>query len=308
MVGYKTHTFKALGSTITVQAEIADGKASKAFKEVEQVFEHINGLASRFKKDSQLTLLNENIGYTIEIHDDLLDLIRDAYHAYKITDGNFDPRIFTTLNNLGYVNTFVDNRWDNVKTLPHVVKEEWKPSLHDNKVNIGIHPLDLGGVGKSFTAVKASHVLDNYTENYFINAGGDIIFSGVASDGSEWTVGVDNPYVKVSTSPLAILALKDESVATSSISKHSWEDASGNKYHHIINPRTGLPVDEGVTAVTVIHEDLITAEIWSKSLFFETEEGINEITNNLQLPVLWFTDDNKMHYNEYMKPYIKWSI
>ena len=308
MVAYQSHTFKALGSTITVQADLTKKEAVGVFKKVEQMFEHMNMLASRFRKDSQLTLLNENLGYTVDVHPDLLELIRDAYYAYQVTGGNFDPRVFTALNDLGYINTFLDNKWDKVKTTPFLIKQEWKPDLHGTKINIGGHPIDLGGVGKSFTAVKASHIVAEYTNNFFINAGGDIVFSGVAPDGSEWTVGVDNPWDSESGSPLAILALKDATVATSSIAKHSWRDTEGKPYHHIINPKTGLPTNTGVVAVTVVHNDLVTAEIWSKSLFFETQEGIDEITTNLKLPALWFTDDHKMHYNDFMKPYITWSI
>lgn len=305
MVDYQTHTFKALGSNITIQTDIPKNIAKKAFKEIENYFEHINTIASRFKPESELNLLNNHIGYTVEVHPELVEIIQDAYYAYQITDGNFDPRILTSLNNLGYTQTFKNNKWENINTTPHTITERWTPNLTTSKINIGSHPIDLGGIGKSYTAVKASKILEGYTNNYFLNAGGDIIFSGVAPDGQPWTVGVENPYIKTEH-PLAILKIQDQTVATSSTAKNNWKDTTGKTYHHLINPKTGLPVATNIIAITIIHDDLITAEIWSKSLFLETEQGMTEITDNLNLPALWFTKDNKMHYNKHMKPYITW--
>lgn len=305
MVEYISHSFKALGSTISIQTDIPKNIAKKVFTEIENYFEHINQIASRFKPDSELTILNNNIGYTIEVEPELVEIIKNAYYAYQVTDGNFDPRIFTSITNLGYIETFKNNKWDNIKPTPHIITEKWSPTFSNNKINIGSHPIDLGGIGKSYTATEASHILDGYTENYFLNAGGDIIFSGVAPDGNPWTVGVENPYIKTNI-PTIILKIDNQSVATSSLSKNNWQDKNGNRYHHIINPKTGLPVETDIISTTIIHHDLIAAEIWSKSLFFETEEIIKEITDNLKMPVLWFTKDKKMHYNKYIKPYIAW--
>lgn len=307
MVEFLSHSFKAMGSTINVQAELEESTAEEVFRQVEECFRSVESIASRFRDDSELTYLNENLGYTVEVSQDLSELLKEAYYAYKITDGNFDPRIIKSLQSLGYIDTFLDNQWGKVKVKPIIIREEWKPLLDDGRVFIGGNPVDLGGVGKSYTACKASVIVSQYSENFFVNAGGDIVFAGNAPDGTEWTVGVDNPYMRESDSPLAILAVSGSCVATSSIAKHSW-DADGKKLHHIINPKTGLPADSGVVAVTVVHGDVVTAEIWSKCLFFETNEEIEHLTGNLQLPVLWFTEDNKMHYNEYMKPYIRWTI
>lgn len=305
MVDYTTHSFKALGSTITIQADIPKNIAKKTFTEIEQYFEHINQTASRFLPHSQLTLLNNNLNHTIETNPELAEIIKDAYYAYQITGGNFDPRIITTLNNLGYINTFNSNNWETINTTPHIITQPWTPQIFQNKINIGPHPIDLGGIGKSYTATKASHILQQHTNNYFLNAGGDIILSGTAPDKKPWTVGIENPYTQTQT-PTAIIQIHNQTVATSSTAKNKWKDTNGKTHHHLINPKTGLPIDTNITAITVIHDDLTTAEIWSKSLFLETQQGITEITNTLKMPTLWFTKDKKMHYNQHMKPYITW--
>lgn len=308
MVKYLKHSFKAMGSTISIEAEVNPEEANTIFQEIENCFKHIEKIATRFDENSDLNILNNNLNHTVEVDKTLIDIIKNAYHAYSITDGKFDPRILSTLNNIGYIDTFTDNKWKKVKVTPIVIRERWAPTFHDDKIYIGSHPIDLGGIGKSYTVWLTSQILYKYSKNFYINAGGDITFVGLAPDASEWTVGVDNPYMEESIEPLAVLAVRDVSVATSSIAKRSWVMADGKRMHHIINPKTGMPANEGIQAITVVSEDVIQAEIWSKSLFFETPENINEITQNLNLPALWFTTDNKMHYNDLMKPYIKWSI
>lgn len=308
MVKYLKYSFQAMGSKIQIEAQIEETQSKKIFTEIENCFKNVEKIASRFDENSDLTLLNNNLENTVEVEEILIDIIKNAYHAYSITDGNFDPRILSTLNNIGYIDTFTNNKWEKVKVTPLVIRERWAPTFHDNKIHIGSHPIDLGGIGKSYTVWLTSEILHKYSENFYINAGGDITFVGIASDGSEWTVGVDNPYMEESIEPLAVLAVRDVSVATSSIAKRSWVMADGKRMHHIINPKTGMPANEGIQAITIISEDVIQAEIWSKSLFFETPENINEITQNLKLPAIWFTTDNKMHYNELMKKHLIWSV
>lgn len=308
MVTYQKNSFHAMGSTINVEAELDEKHSKEIFTMVEECFRNVETIASRFDNNSELTFLNDNLQYTVEVDEILVDLIKNAYHAYSITDGNFDPRILTALSNIGYADTFENNKWGRTKTTPLIIRERWMPTFHENKIHIGSHPIDLGGIGKSYTVWLASNILEKYTRNFYINAGGDITFSGVTQDDKEWTVGVDNPFMEVSDKPLAILTMKDISVATSSIAKRSWILEDGRRMHHIINPKTGLPSNDGIQAVTILNQDIITAEVWSKSLFFETPEDINEITQNLGLPAIWFTSDHKMHFNELVKPYIIWSI
>lgn len=308
MVTYQTYSFKAMGTTISIEAELNEVDAKVIFPEIEKTFLQVQSIASRFEDTSDLMFLNNNLRYTVEVDEILVDIIKNAYHAYSVTDGNFDPRIFATLNSIGYIDTFENNKWDIVKTTPLVIREKWSPTFSDNKIHIGEHPIDLGGIGKSYTVWLTSNMLEQYTNNFYINAGGDIYFSGLNKDQKKWTVGVDNPYVENSTEPLAVLEIEDAGIATSSLAKRAWVTQDGRRMHHIINPKTGMPSEGDIQAITIISHDVITAEIWSKSLFFESPEQINEITETLNIPALWFTNDNKMHYNELMKQHIIWTI
>ena len=70
----------------------------------------------------------------------------------------------------------------------------------------------------------------------------------------------------VATDPLAVVALRDGAIATSSIRRQRWTTDGGER-HHLVDPRTGEPADGGLLAVTVAAADPAWAEVWSKALF-----------------------------------------
>lgn len=297
-----------MGSTVTIQAEIEENESENIFNQIVTCFKELEKTASRFNPESELSYLNSNLSYTVEVSETLKDLLKEAYHAYQLTGGAFDPRILTTLSNVGYSENFNDNQFNTKESKPFIIKETWNPSLDSGKVFVGEHPIDLGGIAKSYTVWKASLIMQKYSDNFFINAGGDITFQGLDPNGNKWTVGVENPFNISDTTPLAVLELKNKAIATSSIAKRTWTDKNNQTMHHIINPSTGLPADNGTVSITIIHSDIVTAETWSKSLFLEPADQIAEFTESLQLPALWFTTDKQMHYNSFMKKHVTWTI
>lgn len=307
MVAYQDYSFKAMGSNISIQADLKLEHALKVFTEVEEIFKKYEFIASRFLEDNPLHHLNNRLNGWVEAPEELIEMIKEAYESYLMTEGRFDPRILKALSHAGYVHTFNNNTWKETKTKPYLITEEWKPLFEDDKVFIGNMPIDLGGIGKSFTALRASKIVAKYSKNFFVNAGGDVVFAGLSPEGTEWRISVENPYDVTAYTP-AVLKVTDACVATSSIAKRSWVTEDNRRMHHIINPRTGMPSDSKVVAVTVIHPDAVLAEIWSKTLFLEEEDNIAAFTESIGVPVLWFTDDNKMMYNELMKPYVIWTI
>ena len=305
MVDYPATSFNAMGSEITVQTDLPAEIASKLYDQIKQTFKDIENLASRFNPESALSKMNANLPHSQTIPEPLLNIIKEAYYAYQTTDGNFDPRILQTLNNLGYEKTFEKNQHATT-TVPTIIAETWKPILENPAVTLGAYPIDLGGIGKSYTAWLASNHIEALTNNYCLNAGGDMLLSGVNPDGEDWKIGVENPY-KQTEEPIAVIQITDTAIATSSIAKRNWTNDDGSKAHHLINPKTGLPVNTGIVAITTMHPDVVTAEIWSKSLFMHTDEEILEITENLQMPVLWFREDETIYMNHLMRGALIWT-
>jgi thiamine biosynthesis lipoprotein len=109
-----------------------------------------------------------------------------------------------------------------------------------------------------------------------VNAGGDIYCLGKKFN-KPWKVGIQNPRDK--NKLLADLELKDSAVTTSG-DYQQFMESEGKRYSHIINPKTGYPVDNGVISVTVLAKDTLTADIVATSIFLlGKEKGIETFEN-----------------------------
>ncbi len=99
---------------------------------------------------------------------------------------------------------------------------------------------------------------------YLLEAGGDLVARGPGPDGDPWLVGIEDP--AGGPDPLGAIAVDAGAVATSSVRLRSWVH-DGRTVHHLLDPRTGEPVESGLRAVTVSGPDPAWAEVWSKTLF-----------------------------------------
>ena len=133
-------------------------------------------------------------------------------------------------------------------------------------------PVDLGGIGKGLSLRWAAEDLDRLgLADFLLEAGGDLVARGLDSTGEPWLIGIEDPTETIDH--LAVIAVTDDAVATSSIRVHRWS-RDGRIVHHLLDPRTGEPAAGGLLSVTVAGPDPAWAEVWSKVLFVGGQAGI----------------------------------
>jgi thiamine biosynthesis lipoprotein len=146
--------------------------------------------------------------------------------------------------------------------------------------------VDLGGIGKGLAVRWAAHQLADVTRGYLVEAGGDCYCAGQPADAPHWRVAVEDP--RGSSDPIAVLDVRDQAIATSSVRIRSWR-VGDRDVHHLLDPSTGLPGGEGLLAVTVVDDDPATAEVWSKVLFLNGVRGVAASAEFFRLSALWVT-------------------
>ncbi len=121
---------------------------------------------------------------------------------------------------------------------------------------------DLNGIVKGWAAERAAQRLRGLgVENFCLNAGGDVIAAGESRDHGPWNVGIRSP--DSAQQMIAVLSVRDMAVATS---------ATYERGQHIVDGRTGRP-PEGLSSVTVIAEDLTTADVLATTVFVLGPDG-----------------------------------
>ena len=122
--------------------------------------------------------------------------------------------------------------------------------------------LDFGGIAKGYAIDRAIKILSkHHINNAIINAGGDL--RSIGSKGqTPWRIAIQSP---TDWSMLAELVINgDESVFTSG-NYQRYKEFDGQRYSHIINPNTGMPVAEIISA-TVVADNGIVADAAATAL------------------------------------------
>jgi len=131
--------------------------------------------------------------------------------------------------------------------------------------------IDLGGIADGYMVDKAAAKLKAAgIKDALIDAGGDILCMGT-NRGRLWDVGIKNP--GVAGAVISQERLEDEAITTAGGSEQFFE-VNGKKYCHIIDPKTGFPVDNNVISVTVIAKNCSTADGFDTPFVVMGEEGI----------------------------------
>lgn len=301
----------AMASAVQVRLASAGADPAKAREAADralEVFHEVDRTCTRFSPDSDLMRANAAPTQWTAVSRTCFDALVEAHAAYRRTNGRFDPRVLADLVRLGYDRSMTlgppsprsaeDLRARN--PLP-----AWQPEFRRDtfEVRLGEHAIDLGGIGKGLAVRWAGYELGDLGVGFLIDAGGDCLCRGRAADGDAWRIAVEHP--RRAADPVAVLAVSDEAVATSSVRVRTWQVA-GADVHHLIDPADGRPGGQGLKSVTVIDADPAAAEVWSKTLFLTGRRGIRTSAEHFGVRALWVDGDDGVAWTTPMNDHVLW--
>jgi len=232
-------TFRAMNTDWCI---LADDPA--AMREAERRVRDVEARLSRFLPGSALSRLNQQR----RAEDPLLAaVLREALRLRDLTGGAFDPTLGAAVLAAGYDRSF------ELLDRPQRGRPDANPRprvhLDGDHVELeGDGLIDLGGIAKGYAVDLAAAGL---RAPYLVDGGGDIRVGGPG-----WPIGV--------AEDRAVIA-EDQAVATSSTLARRWVTADGERGHHIITPRSGLPSSAAEEAV-VVAPDAATADALATAL------------------------------------------
>jgi FAD:protein FMN transferase len=272
------------------------------------VFHDVDRTCTRFAAASDLMRANAHRDEWTAVAGECFDALAEAFAAYRRTDGWFDPRVHDDLVRLGYDRSLTLGP-PSPRTAADTVAREplppWRPDFRraTREVRLGPYAVDLGGIGKGLAVRWAAQHVTGIADGFLISAGGDCIGRGRTESGEPWRVGVEHP--RGGDDPVAVVEVRDEAVATSSVRIRRWQIA-GTTVHHLIDPRTGLPGGDGLQAVTVVDPDPATAEVWSKTLFLAGRRAVRALADHYALAALWVDTDDDLQTTRAMDDRVCW--
>lgn len=256
-----------MGTEVSVYLWSNDPEAGLAALEaVFQEVDRIDRLMSTYKDDSEISKINRTAAKSaVVVGHELYQLIARSLEISVLTQGAFD----ITYDSVGQHYDFRERqRPDDETVVSELENIDYRyVELDDQSVSIrflqdGVR-INLGGIAKGYVVERGVDILRSKgIENAIVTAGGDSRLLGDRR-GRPWMVGIRDPR---NDGEVAIsVPLQDEAISTSGDYERFF-DEDGVRYHHIIQPGTGMPAS-GVHSATVFGPDAITTDALSTSVF-----------------------------------------
>lgn len=243
-------SFHAMATPCEVRLQTDDANlAAAAGLAVEAEARRIEQKFSRYKSDSVVGMINASAGREMAVDAETAHLLSFAANCFQVSDGLFD----VTSGALRRIWRFdgSDNIPTNaqIKSLRQLIgweKVSWNPPAITLPVGMEI---DLGGLAKEYAVDKALGAVREITSApALVNFGGDLRVSGPRAHDKRWKVAIES--VDSNGQAAGMLELADGALATSGDARR-FLLKDGVRYGHILNPRTGRPVEHAPRSVTV---------------------------------------------------------
>ena len=250
---------------------------------------------------SEISQINNAKGQSVTVSDDTIEILQKGIEYGELTEGKFD----ITISSVSDLWCFTDNE---EKIIPDA--EAIAEALtHVNYKNIHIEgntvtltdsdtKIDLGGIAKGFIADKLKVFLTEAgVEHALINLGGNSLAVGSKCDSSAFRIGIQKPFDEHGTA-ITVLDIEDQSVVSSGIYERYFEK-DDTIYHHILDTKTGYPVQNNLLQVTIVSDISADGDALSTACYtLGFEEGSKLIAQLEGVEAYFITDDYEIHYVE----------
>lgn len=231
--------------TVTAYGE----HASEAVEKAETEIKRLDGMLSTGNENSEVYKLNQN-GEAV-VSDDTAYLYERSEKIYKQTKGVFDISIYPVMDAWGFTteNYRIPAEDELSALLKNVDASKIQYDKKTKKITLPKNvKIDFGGIAKGYTSSRIMQIYKKCgVTSGLVSLGGNVQLLGAKPDGSAWKVAVESP--DEDGNYLGILLAKDKAVITSGGYERYFEK-NGKNYHHIIDPSTGYPAENGLTSVT----------------------------------------------------------
>ena len=288
---------------ITIVSEKSEGMAYLA--EAINKIPEIESWLSSWQEGSITTKLNKEAGkQPVQVSEEYYNLVARCLELSKLTQGAFD----ISFNGLGSLYVFdqqehdlpsiqaINQRLKHVGYKKIVLHDNQRISYSDSLVRIG-----FGAIGKGYAAEQVKKLMQAHgLPGGVINASGDLTTWGNRASGEAWKVGVPAPGNKEKI--ILWLPVEEKAIATSGDYENYFTN-NGQRYSHIINPITGLPV-VGASSVSIISDSAELSDALATAIsVMGLDVGMNLINQIDGVECVFIDNNRKLHFSSGLESY-----
>ena len=258
----------------------------------------INQQMSTYLLHSEISRLNGgDVGTWYDVSPEFIRVYDLAKDIHRQTGGAFEPTLGELVNLWGFGPkgrvTKVPNDLDLQDALRNmgfqkIISADGKRL---QKTNAKVY-LDFSAIAKGFAVDYLAEYLDYLgIQNYLVEVGGEVRTKGLKKSGHPWKIGIEMP--SMGRSVMKVVAPNGRAVATSGDYRNYFE-SEGQRYSHILDPRTGRPIKHRLASVSVLAETCAEADAYATAFMVMGLEASKEFLQNQRKQVrnksnLWVT-------------------
>lgn len=235
---------------------------------VDARLEAINQSMSTYRPESDISRFNAfaEVNAPFRVSVDFWEVMKAARDMYRLTDGAWDGTVNPLVNLWGF------GKAGPLKKMPSAEEvEQVRRRVGFDHIEVGQTPVlskrnadvtvDLASIAKGYGVDRVAALLAELGfEHYLVEVGGEVAGVGRRLDGKPWLVGINRPRPDAAADAVyKVVTLRGGALATSGDYRNFYE-IDGEIYSHIIDPRTGYPLQNGVVSASVVAESCTLAD------------------------------------------------
>lgn len=283
-----------MGSPIILKLfEHNEDLASRVFR----LIKHYEDLFTVNRTESEVMSINHSAGFNpVTVSKPVYELIKCAKSASMISNSTFNLAIGPLVKRwkIGFKGDTVPPQEEITKLLQithpeDVVLDDSTNSVYLNRMGMEI---DLGAIAKGYIADRVRDYLINENVNAgIINLGGNVQTLGSPQGG--WSIGLKRPFGNPDD-VIGTMEVENKSVVTSGIYERYFEQ-DGKIYHHILDPKTGYPLDNELYSITIISANSIDGDIWTTLIYgMGVERGCRVLSKKSDIEAVFVTKNQEI--------------
>lgn len=287
----RTVTGFAQGTTYSLQW-IDGGSESDVALAADRELARIDAVLSNYRPDSEIERFNAlRTTEPIELSGELVGLLAIAKAVHAASAGCFDPTVRPLVRAWGFDTDTpavpTNDALEAARAAVGLDRLSLDDPTHARKADPKLE-VDMASIGQGYAAERLATLLEQSgSTNYLAEIGGEIVARGTKPDASRWRVGVENPNDDGHPgATLEIPADRRTSVITSGTYRHFFEGES-RRFGHVIDPRTGAPIDHDLLSVTVLGTAASRTAAWATALLCLGPEALVTAEREGLAAMLW---------------------
>jgi thiamine biosynthesis lipoprotein len=285
---------RTMGTTYHITVVSGNFKGISGLKEkIDARLTEINHVFSTYMSDSEISRFNalNKAGEKFWVSDDFIQVLKVGRKIHQLSEGAWDG----TVNPLVDLWGFGPNPGEKKMPAAGAIKERLDRVGFDRiqikapnfiVKNSASITLDLNSIAKGFAVDQVSQLIAaGGFENYLVEIGGEVYAAGLRKDGKNWRIGINKPQKDAAFNEVyKVVSLSNKAFATSGDYRNFFE-IDKVRYSHVIDPRTGYPVSNGIVGVSIIANNCTLADgLATAVMVMGVEKGISLVNriNNVE--------------------------